>query len=326
MKFCILGAGAIGGYLAAKLSSHADVTLIARGTTLDAIRQRGLVIAENGATHTLPIEVASPDDTIEPPDVLIIAVKGYALHSIEPWLDRHRSSSTIVIPAMNGIPWWFMQPLPAYRNLELKSVDPGRSIANIIPIESSLGCVLHWSSFVTEPGVVHHKMGRGIILGEPLGGTSLRLQTLCELFANSGFQVTQSDNIRRDIWYKLWGNMTINPIAAVSGATADQILDEPLCVEWCTAVMHEAAAIGAKIDCYIDQSPQDRHNVTRKLGDFKPSMLQDVEMGKPIELESLVGVVHELGRVLNIPTPNTNALLGIMRLFARTNGLVPSRR
>ena len=197
MKLCILGAGAIGGYLAAKLSLHAHVTLIARGATLDAIRNRGLVLVENGATHSLSIEVASPDDTIEQPDVLIIA--------------------------------------------------------------------------------------------------------------------------------KLWGNMTINPIAAVSGATADQILDEPLCVEWCTAVMHEASAIGAKIDCYIDQSPQDRHNVTRKLGDFKPSMLQDVEMGKPIELESLVGVVHELGRVLNVPTPNTNALLGIMRLFARTNGLVPSK-
>jgi 2-dehydropantoate 2-reductase len=162
----------------------------------------------------------------------------------------------------------------------------------------------------------------GLIIGEPDGSASPRLGRVHALLATAGFDVTSSPAIRHDIWYKLWGNMTMNPVSAITGATGDRVLDDPLVRGFCSAVMLEASAIGARIGCVIDQDPEARHAVTRELGAFKTSMLVDAERGRPIELDAIVTVVHELGRRTGVPTPNIDALLGLTRLFARTRGLL----
>jgi 2-dehydropantoate 2-reductase len=162
----------------------------------------------------------------------------------------------------------------------------------------------------------------GLIIGEPDGSASERLGRVHALLSTAGFDVTSSPAIRHDIWYKLWGNMTMNPVSAITGATGDRVLDDPLVRGFCSAAMLEASAIGARIGCVIDQDPEARHAVTRELGAFKTSMLVDAERGRPIELDAIVTVVHELGRRAGVPTPNIDALLGLTRLFARTRGLL----
>jgi 2-dehydropantoate 2-reductase len=166
-------------------------------------------------------------------------------------------------------------------------------------------------------------MGQGLIVGEPMGGESDRVRRLGDALKQAGFEVTVSAGVRRDIWYKLWGNMTINPVSAITGAPTDRVLDDPLVLSFCSAAMREAAAVGAQIGCTIEQQPEDRHAITRKLGSFKPSMLQDVEAGRTLELDALVGVVREIAQRVGVATPNIDALLGITRLFARTRRLYP---
>jgi 2-dehydropantoate 2-reductase len=166
-------------------------------------------------------------------------------------------------------------------------------------------------------------MGQGLIIGEPGGGDSTRVHALGDLLGGAGFDVTVSDNVRYDIWYKLWGNLTMNPVSAITGATIDRLLDDPLVRDFCSAAMREAAAIGDALGFHVANTPDERHAVTRKLGAFKTSMLQDVEAGRAIELDSIVTAVHEMGRRVGIPTPNIDALLGLTRLFGRVHGLYP---
>jgi len=181
--------------------------------------------------------------------------------------------------------------------------------------------VVHASCSVNSPGVIRHHFGNGLIVGEPSGRDTPRVQALAALLQRAGFAATVSPQIQKDIWYKLWGNMTMNPVSAITGATGDRILDDPQVRAFCSAAMAEAAAIGAMIGCGVTQSTEDRHAVTRKLGAFKTSMLQDVEAGRPIELDAIVAVVREIGAKVGVPTPNIDALLGLTRLFARMRGL-----
>jgi 2-dehydropantoate 2-reductase len=167
-------------------------------------------------------------------------------------------------------------------------------------------------------------MGRGLILGEPRGGDSARVQQLAALFSRAGFEVRSSARIRDDIWYKLWGNMTMNPVSALTGATLDRVLDDELVRDFCSAAMREAAAVGARIGCEVYESPEDRHAVTRKLGAARTSMLQDVEASRPFELDALLGAVREIGARVGVATPNTDALFGLARLLGRVRGLYPS--
>jgi 2-dehydropantoate 2-reductase len=181
--------------------------------------------------------------------------------------------------------------------------------------------VVHASCSVDAPGVIRHHFGDGLIVGEPTGEASPRAQALHAMLRSAGFNATLSPQIQKDIWYKLWGNMTINPISAFTGATTDRILDDPLVRQFISGVMLEAKAIGAQIGIPIDQQPEDRHALTRKLGAFRTSMLQDVEAGKPVELDALVSAVRELGQLTAIPTPLTDVLLGLSRLHAQGRGL-----
>jgi len=324
MKVCIVGAGAIGGFVGTRLAAagKAQVSALARGATLEALRAHGWRLQMDGGLISAPAAAVSANAAeLGPQDLVVIAVKGPALGVIAPAIAPLLGEHTLVLPAMNGVPWWFGSGAAGLPGGPLDSVDPGGSIGAAIPYERVLGCVVHASASVAEPGLVQHKMGKGLIVGEPEGGESARSRGVAELLSHAGFDVTLSPRIRYDIWYKLWGNMTINPVSAMTGATADRLLDDPLVSGFCLAAMREAAAIGQRIGCAISETPEDRQLVTRKLGAFKTSMLQDVEAGRPIELDSIVGAAREIGERVGVPTPNIDALLGLTRLFARTRGL-----
>ena len=326
MKVCIYGAGAIGGFIGTRLAHAGDarVSAVARGATLAALRTHGWRLRQQGALMQAPAEASDDPAALGVQDVVVIAVKAPALASVAAKIAPLLGPHTLVLPAMNGVPWWFSQGVAALGDAPLDSIDPGARIAAAIPFAQVVGCVVHASTFTPEPGLVEQRMGQGLIIGDAGGGVSARVDALAALLAAGGFEVSCSENIRRDIWYKLWGNMTMNPVSAITGATIDLVQADPLVRAFCSAAMREASAIGAQIGCAIEQSPDERHAITRKLGAFKTSMLQDVEAGRGLELDALVTVVHEIGLRLSIATPNIDALLGLTRLFGRVHGLYPA--
>jgi 2-dehydropantoate 2-reductase len=327
MKACIYGAGAIGGFIGTRLAAAGEcqVAAIARGPTLAALREHGWRLRQGGALLQAPAVASDDPRELGVMDLVVVAVKGPALGEVARRMKPLLAPATIVLPAMNGVPWWFAQSTPVLGGQPLQSVDPDGAIAAHLPLAHVVGCVVHASTFTPEPGLVEQRMGQELIIGEPAGGESPRVQQLGALLRRAGFDTTVSANIRQDIWYKLWGNMTMNPVSAITGASIDRVMADPLVLAFCTAAMQEAAAIGARIGCAVAQSPEDRHAVTRKLGRFKTSMQNDVEAGRAIELDALVTVVREIAQRLGIATPNIDALLGLTRLFARVHGLYPEQ-
>ena len=323
MKACIYGAGAIGGWLGVKLGqAGCTVSVVARGATLQAVRSRGLQLQEGEAVTTVPVQASAAAADLGPQDLVVVAVKAPALADVALAIGPLLGPQTTVLTAMNGVPWWFFQGFGGrWAGTRLEAVDPGGLIAAAIPAQHVVGCVVHASCAVPEPGRVKHHFGNGLILGEPSGRKTQRVQDLVALLGRAGFQATLSEQIQRDIWFKLWGNMTVNPISAFTGATTDRIMDDDLVRGFISRVMLEAREIGARIGLPIAQAPEDRHAVTRKLGAFKTSMLQDVEAHRPVELDALVTVVRELGQLTGVETPWTDALLGLSRLHARVLGL-----
>jgi 2-dehydropantoate 2-reductase len=323
MKVCIYGAGAIGSLLGARLAAggESSVSAVARGDTLRSLRAHGWRLRHEQSLLQTPVTAVEDARDLGPQDLVIVALKGPALPEaaadIAPLLGPH----TCVMPAMNGVLWWFSAGVPELEAAPLGSIDPGGRTARAIPVERVVGCVVHASAAVLAPGLVEHKMGRGLIIGEPLGGDSERVRGLRQLLTRSGFEASASPNIRRDLWYKLWGNMTMNPISALTGATCDRLLDDELVRGFCAAAMREAGQIGARIGCAIEQTPEDRFEVTRKLGSFKTSMLQDAEAGRAIELDALLGAVREIGARVGVPTPTIDSLYGLTRLFGRVKGI-----
>ena len=325
MKVCIVGAGAIGGFIGTRLAraGEAQVSALARGATLQALRTQGWRLRQGGELLQAPATASDDPAALGVQELVVVALKGQALPELAPRLAPLFGRDTLVLPAMNGVPWWFGRGVAALGDAPLQSVDPGGVVGRAIPFEQVLGCVVHASTATSEPGLVEHRMGQGLIVGEASGGLSERVQRVVALLQNAGFDATASANIRQDIWYKLWGNLTVNPVTAITGATTDRVLDDPLVRAFCTAAMREAAAIGERLGCAIAQSPDDRHAITRKLGAFRSSMLQDVQAGRAIELDAIVGVVHEIATRLDVASPNIDALLGLTRLFGRVHGLYP---
>jgi 2-dehydropantoate 2-reductase len=256
--------------------------------------------------------------------LVIVAVKAPALAGVAQQVRSLLAPEGLALIAMNGLPWWFFNGLGgACDGLALRSVDPEGRIAAAIPAGQVIGSVVHMSCASTAPAQVQHRGGNGLILGEPRGGTSARVERVTQLLKDAGLDATVSERIQHDIWFKLWGNMTMNPVSALTGATCDRILADPLTRSFISAVMLEAQVVGKAIGCPIDQTPEDRHAVTAKLGAFKTSMLQDVEAGRAIELDALLGSVREVAQHLGLLTPHTDALLGLGRLMAQTRGLYP---
>jgi 2-dehydropantoate 2-reductase len=322
-SICIYGAGAIGGWIGARLAAQgAAVSLVARGATLTALQQQGLRLREGESERTYSVRAVAEPAELGVQDLVVLAVKAPALAEVARHIGPLLGPDTVVLTAMNGVPWWFFQGFGgALAGTRLMTVDPTGAIAAALPAAQVIGAVVHASCALDAPGVVRYHFGRGLILGEPSGAASPRLQALAALLSAAGFEASVSAQIQRDIWYKLWGNMTVNPISALTGATTDLILDDPLLRDFISGVMLEAREIGARLGIPISQQPEDRHAVTRKLGAFKTSMLQDVEAGKPVELDALVGVVRELGQLTGVATPLTDALLGLARVQARVRGL-----
>ena len=326
-KVCIVGAGAIGGWIGAGLArAGCTVSALARGQTLAALQSDGLRLQTardaDAQTEIHAVRASSSARELGPQDLVVVAVKAPAMRDVAVQLAPLLRADTVVLTAMNGVPWWFLQGFGgALEGRQLSSVDPGGVIAAAIPARHIVGSVVHASCSLTEPGLVRHGFGNKLIVGEPSGVHSERVQALAAVLERAGFEAPLSDQIQRDIWFKLWGNMTMNPVSAITGATSTQVLDDELVRRFCTRVMGEAKEIGARLGVAIDQDPDDRHVVTRKLGSFKTSMLQDVEAGKAVELDALVGAVRELAQLTGLDAPWTDALLGLARLHARVHGL-----
>ncbi len=323
MKVCVLGAGAIGGWMGVKLAQAGlDVSVLARGVTLAAIERDGLRLISGSESATVRVKAAAFASELDLPDLLIVAVKAPALRDAALSVASLIGPNTIVLTAMNGVPWWFFdrtdRPLAGTR---LATIDASGDINASIAAGSVIGCVVHAACSADAPGVIRHKVGQRLIIGEPSGGESSRLAALAAALSAAGFEAEASVDIQKEVWFKLWGNMTMNPVSAITGATTDVILDDPLVREFCSNVMREAQTIGHKIGIPIDQTVDARHAVTRKLGAMKTSMLQDVEAGKGIELDALVAAVAEIGQRAGVPTPYTDAMLGLTRLMARGRGL-----
>jgi 2-dehydropantoate 2-reductase len=326
-KVAIVGAGAIGGWMGVHLArAGVQLSVLARGDTLAALQKNGLQLHQGGQLHTVPVTASNDAAALGVQDLVVISVKAPALASVAQQVGPLIGPNTVVLTAMNGVPWWFLQGFGGpVQDRALASVDPEGSIARAIPAPHVVGCVVHASCSVDAPGVIRHHFGDGLIVGEPSGQATARVQALHALLQQAGFNTTLSPQIQKDIWYKLWGNMTVNPVSAITGATTDRILDDPLVRQFVSGIMLEAKAIGAQIGIPIDQQPEDRHAVTRKLGAFRTSMLQDVAARKPVELDALVSAVRELGQLTAVPTPLTDALLGLSRLHAQGLGLYEPR-
>jgi 2-dehydropantoate 2-reductase len=324
MKVCIYGAGAIGGWIGAGLAQAGSrLNVVARGATLEALQRDGLSVMRGEQRTRVAVNAVTDPAELGVQDLVVIAVKAPALPAVAAQIAPLLGPDTIVLTAMNGVPWWFLQggfggPLAG---TQLEAVDPGGKIDAAIPAPHVIGCVVHASCSLDAPGVVRHHFGNGLIIGEPSGEATPRAQRLEALLKQAGFEARLSPRIQKDVWYKLWGNMTVNPISALTGATTDLILNDELVRSLISTIMLEAREIGERIGVPIAESPEDRHAVTRKLGAFKTSMLQDVEAHRPVELDALVSVVRELGQRAGVATPFTDALLGLARLQARQLGL-----
>jgi 2-dehydropantoate 2-reductase len=332
MKVCIYGAGAIGGWIGVHLAQTGhEVSVVARGATLEALQKNGLQCVQTQAADTrikADVKVSAQPADLGPQDLVVIAVKAPAMADVAKGIAPLLGSNTRVLTAMNGVPWWFFQGFGGkLQGTTLNTIDPEGRIAQAIPAHHVVGCVVHASCSLDAPGVVRHHFGQGLILGEPAeqnGQVSTRVQQLVTDLQAAGFNASASAQIQKDVWYKLWGNMTVNPISAITGATTDRILKDDLVRDFVSKVMLEAKAIGEKMGIPIAQTPEDRHAVTLKLGAFKTSMLQDVEAAKTVELDALVSGVQELGRLTQVSTPFTDALLGLSRLHAQVRGLYPA--
>lgn len=332
-KVAVVGVGAIGGIFAGWLGSRldpgaVDLSVLARGKTLATLQMQGLTwVDAHGADHHVAHSVLHCSDSaveLGPQDLVIVSVKAPSIPLVAQQLCPLLREHTAVLIAMNGVPWWFFDGLPGTNSgLELQSVDPGGLTRAALPTRHVLGCVVHATASVPRYGRIESIKNNQLILGEPSGGISARAQAVARLLEDAGFAVKVSERIQEDIWFKLWGNMTMNPVSALTRAPCDHIFDDPLVRSFCSAVMLEAQAIGEHIGCAIHQSPEDRHAITRAMGSFKTSMLQDVEAGRPIELDALVGVVREIAQHIGLATPNIDALLGLTRLMGRSQQLYP---
>lgn len=332
LKITIIGLGSVGGLIGARLARQGhDVSALARGETLHAVQRQGLRVLEPGdepgteQSYQVPIRALSSTTGLGPQDMVVIAVKGPALREVANAVRPLLGAETTVISAMNGIPWWFFEgERQALAGRCLASVDPDGLIGRAIPARHVLGGVVMWSSSCPMPGVVRLGLGNRITIGEALGGSSPRLHRATRVLAQARFDVVASADIRKDVWFKLWANMTANPISAITGVTYDRLVADPLVMRFAYDCMDEAAAIGKVIGCPMEQSGERlMFEVGQRLGAFKTSMLQDVEAGRQVELDSLLGALRDIGAAVNVETPCIDALFGLSRLHARARGLYP---
>ena len=325
MKIAVFGAGAIGGYLGAKLvQAGTDVTLIARGPHLEAMQSRGLRLIEGGEETTVHPSAVADGREAGTPDYVILALKAHsitpALTSIAPLL----GPETAVVTAQNGVPWWYFYGLPGeWRDRRLESVDPGGLIWEKIGPQRAIGCVVYPACEVVEPGVVRHVEDERFSLGEPDGSRSERVARLAQALIAAGLRVPVRPRIRGEIWLKLWGNLTLNPISALTRATLAQVCGDPATRAFAREVMLEAEAVAAALGEQMPVGVDARLDGAAAMGAHKTSMLQDLEAGRPLEIEAISAAVVELARLTGVASPRLEALHGLVRLLALSTGTLP---
>ena len=317
VKFAIYGAGAIGAYMGARLSvAGQDVALIARGPHLAAMQANGVVVRSPDGDFTADVFATSDAAEVGHADVVVLAVKAHGLTAIAPLLDPLMGPDTVVLPAQNGIPWWYFQRHGGpWEGTRLESVDPGGVIERHVPAESIVGCVVYPAAAIVEPGVIEHEEGNRFSLGELDGSTSDRAKAVSTALGGAGLRAPVRANIRQEIWVKLLGNLAFNPISALTQAGMAEIAQDPDAGGLARAMMEEAYAVAAALGVEIPISIDQRMAGAEKVGDHKTSMLQDIEVARPIEIGGLVGVVLELGKLVDVPMPCTTAVYACARLL-----------
>jgi 2-dehydropantoate 2-reductase len=322
MKFCIYGAGAVGGLIAGWLArSGQTVSVVARGAHLDAIRSKGLRIRdrESGRVESFAVSAESDPAALGPQDYVIVAVKGQGITGVAERISPLFSPGTSVVTAMNGVPWWFFDRLKNGKG-PLESLDPGGKIAKAIPTQRVVGCVVHLAASTPEAGLISHNMGRRLIIGEPGGRNGERTAQLGSALTRAGFEAVQSTFIEKDFWVKLLGNVSFNPVSALTGSTADRLIQDPLVKSYMVEIMREVLAIGRAVGVDADIDPEARIDMARALGKFKTSMLQDMEAGKPLEIDGLLAGTLEIAQKAGVRAPYTESLFGLIRTRATVTG------
>jgi len=315
VNVCIVGAGAIGSVLGARLAAAGhEVCLVARGEHLAAIRARGLAVKDAGGTRTLRLAASEAPGDFGPQDAVFITLKAPAIGPMLPRLTPLLASDTAVVTAINGIPWWyFAREGGRFDGSAVACLDPDGAMLRALDPRRLVGCVVHAAAEVTAPGVVHHTGGRDFILGEIDGSTTPRLQAIAAAIEAAGLQAPVSRRIRDDIWTKLIGNASYNPIAALTGARMDEINANPALLELIRRMMIEAMQVAAALGARITVTVEERLALARKLGSARISMLQDLERGRPLEIDAIVGAVGELGRRAGVPTPTIDGVEALVR-------------
>ena len=321
MKICVVGAGAIGGFMGARLAkSGNEVSLIARGPHLAAIRENGLKLIQDGE-EIIADNVIATDDISElgTQDIVLLALKSHQIGAVLDKLPTLIGPDTIMVTLQNGIPWWYFQGLSGeYENHSVETVDAGGLLARSIDSACLLGCIAYPAALISEPGVVQHVEGIRFPVGELDGSNSERANKVSEIFIEAGFKAPVLDDIRSEIWLKLWGNLSFNPISSLTHSTLEAICQFPLSRELAATMMTEAKTIAEKLGASFRVSLEKRIEGAEKVGKHKTSMLQDVEAGKPLEIDGMLGVVIELAEITNTDVPTLRAIYACVSLLNHT--------
>ncbi|HYA37653.1 MAG TPA: 2-dehydropantoate 2-reductase [Candidatus Methylomirabilis sp.] len=324
MKICVVGAGAIGGLMGAKLAlAGEEVTLIARGAHLEAMRQNGLkLIEEDGFEHVAKnVKATSKLSEAGKQDLVILALKAHQVESIAKEIPALFHDKTAVVTTQNGIPWWYFQKLGGeYEGRRVETVDPHGTLMASIEVERILGCVVYPAAEIVSPGVIKLIEGNRFPVGELDGSETERVKNITATFTKAGFKSPVLKDIRSEIWLKLWGNLSFNPISALTHSTLVDICQFPLTRQLAADMMTEAQTIANKLGVEFRVSLEKRIAGAEKVGKHKTSMLQDIEIGRAIEIDALVGAVIELGRLTQTPTPHIDSVYACVKLLAKTLG------
>src|SRR3989449_1316290 len=322
MRICVYGAGAIGGLMAAWLArSGRDVSVVARGAQLQAIQHHGLRVRSKGEVESFRIKAEADPAKLGTQDYVLVTVKAQSLthvaESISPLLDK----DTSVVTAMNGVPWWFFDRLRFGNGKErLESLDPGGKLARAMSTDRLIGCVIHLAASTPEPGLISHNMGRKLILGEPGGKNTARTKRIADALKGAGFEIQVTEAIEKEFWVKLLGNVSFNPVSALTVSTADRLIQDRQVKDYMINIMREVLAIGRAVGVDANIDPEARIDMARALGKFKTSMLQDLEAGKSLEIDGLLAGTLEIARKAGVKAPYTESLFGLIKARAQATG------
>ncbi len=320
MKICVYGAGAIGGLMAARLArSGHEVSVVARGAQLDAIRRDGLRVRSKDGTDSFRVKAEAEPAKLGTQDYILVTVKAQSLTDVAETISPLLGKDTSVVTAMNGVPWWFFHGLKR-PDARLESLDPGGRLSRAIPTERVVGCVIHLAASTPEPGLISHNMGSRLILGEPGGRNTARTKRIADALSAAGFEAVVTDAIEKEFWVKLLGNVSFNPVSALTVTTADQLIQNREVKAYMVEIMREVLAIGRAVGVDADIDPEARIDMARALGRFKTSMLQDLEAGKPLEIDGLLAGTLEIARKAGVRAPFTESLFGLIRARAQSTG------